>query len=186
MDDYIYIYIYPTVKFDDSGIKLKKVQDFVHKACAGSALGLNGISYKLYKNCPRVLRKLTVLLQQAWKKDIIVPQEWCLADGIWIPKEMQSKCLTDFCPLSLLNVEGKIFLGILARRMTTFLMSNHYMNTSAQRAGIPGFLGCLEHSQMIWNSILSARRDKTELREIWLDLANAYCSVPHHLIRMAL
>ena len=41
----------------------------------------------------------------------------------------------------------------------------------------------MEHSQMIWNSILSAKRDKTELPVIWLDLANA---VPHHLIRMAL
>ena len=65
-------------------------------------------------------------------------------------------------------------------------MSNHYINTSVQKAGIPGFPGCLEHSQMIWNSILSVKRDKTELHVIWLDLANAYGSVPHHLIRMAL
>ena len=175
----------PTVMFDDSGIKLKEVRDFVHKARAGSAPGLNGISYKLYKNCPRVLRKLTVLLQQAWKK-AIVPQEWCLADDIGIPKEMQSKGITNFRPISLLNVERKIFFGVLARRMTTFLMRNHYINTSVQKAGIPGFPGCLEHSQMIWNSILSARRKKTELHVIWLDLANAYSSVPHHLIRMAL
>ena len=70
--------------------------------------------------------------------------------------------------------------------MTTFLMSNHYINTSVQKAEIPGFPGCLEHSQMIWNSILSARRDKTELHVIWLDFANAYGSVPRHLIRMAL
>ena len=38
----------------------------------------------------------------------------------------------------------------------------------------------------IWNSILWAKRDKTELHVIWLDLANAYGSVPHHLIWMAL
>ena len=80
----------PTVMFDDSGIKPKEVRNFVHKARAGSAPGLNGISYKLYKNCPRVLRKLTILLQQAWKK-AIVPQEWCLADGIWIPKKCSQK-----------------------------------------------------------------------------------------------
>ena len=133
-----------TVMFDDSGIKLKEV----HKSRACSTTGLNGISYKLYKNCPRVLRKLTVLLQQAWKTGII-PQEWCLADGIWIPKEMQSSGITHFRPISLLNVEGEIFFGVLARRMTTFLMSNHYINTSVQKAGIPGFPVCLEHSQMI-------------------------------------
>ena len=47
------------------------------------------------------------------------------------------------------------------------------------------FPGCLEHSQVIGNSILLAKRDKTELHVIWLDLANAYGSVPHYLIRMA-
>ena len=88
----------PTVIFDDSRIKLKEIQDFVNKANAGSASGMNGISYKLHKNCPHVLRKLTVLLQQVWKKGI-VPQEWCLADGIWIPKEMQSRGFTNFCPI---------------------------------------------------------------------------------------
>ena len=39
---------------------------------------------------------------------------------------------------------------------------------------------------MIWNSILSAKRDKTEQHVIWLDLANVYGSVLHPLIRMAL
>ena len=102
----------PTAMFDDSGIKLKEVRDFVHKARAGSVPGLNGISYKLYKNFPRVLRKLTALLQQAWKKTI-VQQEWYLADGIWIPKEMQSKGITNFRPISLVNVEGKIFLLVV-------------------------------------------------------------------------
>ena len=57
--------------FNDSGIKLREVRDFVHKAHSGSAQGTNGTSYKLYKNCPCVFRKLTVLLQQVWKKGII-------------------------------------------------------------------------------------------------------------------
>ena len=72
----------PTVMFVESGIKLKEVRNFVHKACAGSALGMNGISYKSYKNCPRVLGKLNVLLQQASNKGIVT-QELCLDDRIW-------------------------------------------------------------------------------------------------------
>ena len=99
---------------------------------------------------------------------------------------MQSKGIANFRSIFLLNVEGKIFFWVLACRMTTFLVNNHYINTSVQKPGIPGFPGCLEHSQMIWNSLLSAKRDKIELHVIWLDLAKAYGSVPHYLIRMAL
>ena len=60
-------------------------------------------------------------------------------------------------------------------------MSNHYIITSVQKAGIPGFPRCLKHSQ-----ILSTKTHKKELHVIWLDLANVYVSVLHHLIRMGL
>lgn len=41
--------------------------------------------------------------------------------------------------IALLNVEGKIFFSVLAKRLTNFLMENEYMDTSCQKAGIPGF-----------------------------------------------
>ena len=62
---------------------------------------------------------------------------------------MQSKGITKFRPISLLNVEGKIFFGVLVRRMTNFLISNHYINTSVQKTRIPGFPGCLDVSQVV-------------------------------------
>ena len=168
----------PTVMFDDRGIKLKEAWDFVSKARAGSPPGKNGISYKLYKTAHRS----SLLLQQAWKKGI-VPQEWCLADGIWIPKEMQPRVITHFRPISLLNVEGKIFFGVLACSMTTFLMSNHYINTSVQKAGVPGFPGCAEHSQIIWNSILSAKRgqNRTTCDQVWSCQYIRFSSAPLNL-----
>lgn len=39
---------------------------------------------------------------------------------------------------------------------------------------------------MIWDQIQKAKREKTHLHVIWLDLANAYGSVPHQLISYAL
>ena len=35
---------------------------------------------------------------------------------------------------------------------------------------------------MVWDSLKSAKHDKTSLSVIWLDVANAYGSVPHRLI----
>ncbi len=39
---------------------------------------------------------------------------------------------------------------------------------------------------MIWEKIQSAKRIKSDLHVVWLDLANAYGSVPHQLISYAL
>ena len=106
------------------------------------------MSYTVYKNCPKVLLILTCLLQEAWREGIIL-QEWCLAGGVWRPKEQNSVSTGHFLPpISLLNVEGKVFLGIFAKRLTTFLLVNGYIDTSAQKAGILGFPGCFEHAQM--------------------------------------
>ena len=77
---------------------------------------------------------------------------------------------------------GKIFFSILARRMTDYLLANKYINTSCQKAGVPGFPGCVEHSAMIWEQIQTGKRSKEDLHVVWLDLANAFGSVPHQLI----
>ena len=175
----------PETPFRAGGLRLYEAREFIRKARACSAPGLNGISFKLYKNCPTVLEQLVCLLQRAWREGYVA-QEWCLADGVWIPKEENSIGVGSFRPISLLNVEGKIFFGVIARRMTSFLLQNKYINTSVQKAGIPGFPGCLEHAQMIWNSLMTAKREKKELHVVWLDLANAYGSVPHNCIRFAL
>lgn len=39
---------------------------------------------------------------------------------------------------------------------------------------------------MIWEQIQTAKREKKDLHVVWLDLANAYGSVPHQLIAFAL
>jgi len=44
-----------------------------------------------------------------------------------------------------LNVEGKIFFSIIAQRLSTYLLKNGFIDASIQKAGIPGFSGCLEH-----------------------------------------
>ena len=83
-------------------------------------------------------------------------------------------------------MEGKIFFGVLARRLVNFVVINECIDTSVQKAGVPGFPGCLEYVAMIRDTIRYAREDKKDLYVIWLDLANAYRSGQHHLIAKAL
>lgn len=48
----------PTISFDDREPRLQEVNDFLRKARGRSAPGPNGISYKVYKNCERLRRRL--------------------------------------------------------------------------------------------------------------------------------
>ena len=70
----------------------------------------------------------------------------------------------------------------MAQRLSSYLEKNRLIDTSVQKAGIPGFSGCLEHTSMIWHQIQSARREKRDLHVVFLDLANAFGSVPHSLL----
>ena len=147
----------PEETFDNSPIKMGEVKDFVRKARAESTPGINGISYKLYERCPKVLTSLWKLLRVAHIKKLIA-EDWGLADGIYIPKEKNSKHLEQFRPISLLNVEGEIFFGVIAKRMMRFVLNNKFINISIQKAGISGFPGCIEHASMLWDRIITGRK----------------------------
>ena len=53
-------------------------------------------------------------------------------------------------------------------------------------ACIPGSPGCIEHSAMIWDEIQIAKKEKLDLVVVWLDLANAFGSVPHKVLEYSM
>ena len=46
--------------------------------------------------------------------------------------------------------------------------------------------GCWEHLSMVWYALKETRAQNSNLAIIWLDIANAYGSIPHKLIAFAL
>jgi len=176
---------HPQFPLDLKEPTLQEVRDVVKKARACSAPGLSGIPYKVYKKCPKLLRRLWLLLRAVWKKGS-VPECWQAAEGCFAPKEKDSKNVKQFRTISLLSVKGKIFFSILARRLTIYMTTNTYIDTSVQKGGIPGFSGCVEHTSALTQLLHEARINKKNLMIVWLDLANAYGSIPHQLIQEAL
>ena len=59
----------PGVPFDLSDMKKKEVDDFVKKARSKSSPGNDGISYKMYKHCPKLRKQLFLLLRHMFRKD---------------------------------------------------------------------------------------------------------------------
>lgn len=113
----------PGMAFDMSEIKMKDVDDCVRKAHAKSAPGNDGISYKVYKKCPLLRNHLFRLLHEMWRKKLVADR-WCLAEGIYLPKEENAHGIAQFRPISLLNIDGKILLGIIAKRIIEFVQRN--------------------------------------------------------------
>lgn len=71
---------------------------------------------------------------------------------MYIPKDPNWKAITQFSPISLLNVEGKIFFSVMANRVMRHLMVNKYIDRIAQKGGVPDILVCLEHATLIWEA----------------------------------
>ena len=76
-------------------------------------------------------------------------------------KKKDSRKLDQFRPISLLNVEGKIFFVVIAKRIRRFMIYYGYVNILKQKAGIPGFPGCIEHTTMLWDRIKTVKNKKS-------------------------
>ncbi|XP_060076611.1 uncharacterized protein LOC132556244 [Ylistrum balloti] len=116
--------------------------------------------------CPKLLKRLWRILRVTWRKGKI-PECWQTAEGIFVPKEKNSATMNQFRTISLLSVEGKIFFAILARRMTKYMTSNEYIDSSVQKGGIPGFPGCIEHTSAITQLIREAKINQGDLTVVW-------------------
>ncbi|KAJ3605309.1 hypothetical protein NHX12_027358 [Muraenolepis orangiensis] len=102
-----------------------------------------------------------------------------------VPEENSTQ-LDQFRIISLLCVEAKVFFSAVSKRLCTYLAENTYIDSSVQKGGISGMPGCLEHTGVVTQLIREARENKGNLSVLWLDLENAFGSIPHKLVQFTL
>ena len=66
------------------------------------------------------------------------------------------------------------------------MVTNNYLDLDIQKAFANNVPGCIEHHQKLQSAIADAKTRHRSLTLCWLDLANAYGSVPHNLIHFSL
>ena len=91
--------------------------------------------------------------------------------------------LKNWRPIAMGDYVAKLFAAVLADRLTRWVIANNRLN-AAQKGFLP-HEGCLDHSIMLHRILESARTRKNEVVVAWLDLADAFGSVPHTVIRRA-
>ena len=121
-------------KFNKSSFSYNDFLEILLTRRNASAPGLNGIPSKVYKKCSKISKFLFKIFQACFKR-CEVPIQWRSAQEIHIPKvsNPSENKLSDFGPIALLNVEGKLFFSLVSKCLETHLMhSNKFRNNSIQ------------------------------------------------------
>ena len=134
----------PKHSFDCSIPTLDEFDDVCAKKSNGSAAGLNGNQYLVYKRCPEVRRFLFQIIKRVWKERKI-PREWTVGRIRLLPKSENTNEPGLMRPITVLNVEGRIFWSIYQRRMASYMLINGYIDHRVQKAFLEGVAGCIEH-----------------------------------------
>lgn len=175
----------PTHSFDLHFANFDEFSKICRSRSNGSAPGLNGIPYLLYKQCTEVRRWLWKILSRVWK-DRVIPNMFQIGRIRLLPKSSDTSHPKLMRPISILNAEGRIFWTVFQKRLSKYMLANGYIDSRVQKGFLEGVAGCVEHTTMQWEMIKHAKSKQRQIVMAWLDLENAYGSMRHMLVQFAL
>ena len=113
-----------------------------------------------------------------------VPPAWKEALTVLIYKKGDDADVSNFRPIALMSCIYKLLMGIFAKRITRWSIDAGILSCE-QKSARPSE-GCYEHTYIMKALVGQARRNKKKLNVAWLDIRNAFGSVPHATIRSTL
>jgi hypothetical protein len=99
---------------------------------------------------------------------------------VLICKKGDTNDITDCRPIAIMRTIYKLFAGVLAKRLTTWLDENEVL-APAQKGFLP-YDGVFEHNYILRRLFNKARTESGEFIATWLDFSNAFGSVPQEAI----
>ena len=112
-----------------------------------------------------------------------MPECWKEAGGCFVPKEKYSVTINQFRTISLLNVKVKLYMSVLAKQISWYMVENSYIDTEARNTMV---LRMHRAHKCHKPAHLCGKERQEELCSSVLDLANAFGYVPHQLIELAM
>ena len=151
-----------------------------------SAPGPDRIRYKSWKLIDPNREVITGILNTC-RANGKIPPSWKISTTILIHKGEDPLVLDNWRPIALQNTLYKIYAAIVARRVSTWAVEKEIISP-AQKGFLPKE-GCLEHNHLMSSVLQDSRRRKRPAYISWLDLKDAYGSVPHavlfHIMELA-
>ena len=173
----------PKIPFDTQPPTLSETMKVCWRKSNTSAPGMNGISYLVYKRCPNLLKFLHKFFIRVWKSRKI-PISWQIARIKLLVKGSDVSHPSLMRPISILNVEGRLFFTIYQQRLSAYLLNNDYIQRKVQNF-LDGVAGCIEHTTLTYEALKKCKIPQT-FYLCFVDLNNAYGSVRHMQLQFAL
>ena len=160
-------------------VTAEEVQSQIRRLPLDSAPGPDGVPYSVWKRTPESSRLLTQVFNICLHNNFI-PAQWKSSDTILIYKKGDLEDPKNFRPISLQVTMYKILAAVLARRLAIWAIANKKISPT-QKGFLP-FEGCFEQGFLLHSAIEDSKRSCKDLRILWLDLRNAFGSVPHSVM----
>lgn len=145
--------------------------------------GKDGIAYRHWKKADPGCRVLTGIFNICLKARQI-PASWKASRSILIPKPGDSNIILNWRNITLCLTLYKLYTGCLASRLRTWCIDNKVTNPG-QKCSLPND-GVVEHNYLLQHYFDTTRRENQELFVAFLDLSDAFGSVPHPIIKASL
>jgi Reverse transcriptase (RNA-dependent DNA polymerase) len=146
---------------------------------ANTAPGSDGLEYRHLRSLDGNGELLATIYRAVWSLGL--PACWKTSRTIPIFKKGDPSDYGNFRPISLLPTMYKIFSGIISSRIMATATRLGWISPE-QKGFLPGVRGIQEHTHILHAVIEQAKQSKKELVIAWLDLTNAFGSIPHPVL----
>ena len=85
----------------------------------------------------------------------------------------------------LISRTSALFFSLISKRLVNHTITNNLISTLVQKGCMGKVPGCWEHMSMVWSALKEVCSTRSSLGNIWLDIANAYGTIPHRLLFFA-
>ena len=168
----------PTADLDETLFAVPTSEELSQKlrSFSNSAPGKDRLEYRHLRLLDPKCEILAQLYRHCFEaRD--VPAAWKTATTILIHKKNSTTDASNFRPIALMSCLYKLLMAIIAKRITTFAIQ-HDLLSPEQKSARPSE-GCYEHAFLLESIVNDARRQPRPLALAWLDIRNAFGSIPH-------
>ena len=159
------------------------IKQALAKKCPTSAPGDDQILYGYLEKLPQIHKFLATLFTLI-RDTSQAPDIWAMSKIILLPKSDNTdpNVPSDFRMIALTANVAKLFHSLESSRTISFMITNGYLDPSAQKAYIQGINGCVEHVQVVQEVINHAKANHRTVNLTWFDLIDAFGSLSHVLV----